>query len=780
MSSASGLPGPIVLAVALAAGIALAPVIDLPSSAGWVAALALVIVAARLRRDLALLWHVATPCAVLVLIAVACGGMAIGARPAIEVPRGAVADDRGVDRVEGVITGLVVTTPRGFGARLETDGDPVWIWTDDRVMPGERVVAIGRLRTPRGALGPGQPDRADALAARGARLELVATRIERVRDEPGAIDRVWRWAAETQRGWSARIDDAGGDAEARAALRGIVVGDRAAIPEALDARWRAVGVFHVLSVSGLHLAVVAGLAFAVLRRLAAASPFGGRIRPARWAAPPALAIAVAYTLVTGAQLATLRALIVIALVFVAAMMDRPIKLLDAIGVAAICVLGWRPADLYDPSFQLSFAAAIVLACVPRLEGRGWLVRGFVTTAWVTLATAPLTAYHFHQVTPGGIVGNLLLTPLLELAALPLALVGVVLAWDLPIRVAAWLVEHIDDVAAWLEHAMPIGRIAIASGSIVVAIVAVSLWLASRERRSRADVAGWAALCLAWSLSGLPAERGELRVTFVDVGQGDAAIVELPDGAVWLVDAGGNANARDVATASAPGKTIARTLAVYGKHRIDLAIVSHPHPDHYLGLASLDVPIDELWSARELEPTGERGFATAIRRIPRHTHPPLGVARARAGVELVVWAPRYHEAPDAPAVEAADPVRSVNDNSLVVELRYRGRSILFAGDLEVEGEEALVAAGVPAVDVVKIAHHGSPTSSTPGFVAATRPEIAVISCGRANQFGFPSPAVVERWRSVGAEVARTDSDGTVTVRVDAGGRLAVHRFATPVR
>ena len=780
MSSASGLPGPIVLAVALAAGIALAPVIDLPSSAGWVAALALVIVAARLRRDLALLWHVATPCAVLVLIAVACGGMAIGARPAIDVPPGAVADDRGVDRVEGVITGLVVTTPRGFGARLETDGDPVWIWTDDRVMPGERVVAIGRLRTPRGALGPGQPDRVDALAARGARLELVATRIEHVRDEPGAIDRVWRWAAETQRVWAARIDDAGGDAEARAALRGIVVGDRAAIPEALDARWRAVGVFHVLSVSGLHLAVVAGLAFAVLRRLAAASPFGGRIRPARWAAPPALAIAVAYTLVTGAQLATLRALIVIALVFVAAMMDRPIKLLDAIGVAAICVLGWRPADLYDPSFQLSFAAAIVLACVPRLEGRGWLVRGFVTTAWVTLATAPLTAYHFHQVTPGGIVGNLLLTPLLELAALPLALVGVVLAWDLPIRVAAWLVEHIDDVAAWLEHAMPIGRIAIASGFVVAAIVAVSLWLASRERRSRADVIGWAALCIAWSLAGMPAERGELRVTFVDVGQGDAAIVELPDGAVWLVDAGGNANARDVATASAPGKTIARTLAVYGKHRIDLAIVSHPHPDHYLGLASLDVPIDELWSARELEPTGERGFATAIRRIPRHTHPPLGVARARAGVELVVWAPRYHEAPDAPAVEAADPVRSVNDNSLVVELRYRGRSILFAGDLEVEGEEALVAAGVPAVDVVKIAHHGSPTSSTPGFVAATRPEIAVISCGRANQFGFPSPAVIERWRSVGAEVARTDSDGTVTVRVDAGGRLAVHRFATPVR
>lgn len=733
--------GPLAVAIVLAIGIAIARAIALPSSAGWVLALAALVLASR-RRSRALL-----------LVAVAALGIARGGAQPARVPLGAVADDRGVDRITGVVEGWVVATSHGFGARLVTDRDAIWIWTTERVQPGERIAVHGRLKTPRGFLAPGQPDRADAAAARGARFELVAQRIERLADDPGHVDRIWRWAARTQARWSARIAGAGGDPEARAALRGIVVGDRAEIPPSLDARWRAVGVFHVLSVSGLHLAVVAGLAFALLRRLGAAA-FGSRRVPARWAAPPALAIAIGYTLITGAQLATLRALIVIALVLVAAMLDRPLKLLDAIGIAALAILAWRPADLFDPSFQLSFVAAIALATMPRIE-RGWLVRGALTTVWVTLATAPLTAFHFHQVTPGGVVGNLILTPLLELAALPFALVGIVTSWDLPIRIATELVAGVDGVAGWLEHAMPVGRIAIESGGVVVALVVLTLWLASRSRRNRADVIGWVVLCAAWTFAYVRTPSGELRVTFLDIGQGDAAIVELPDGAVWLVDA------------NAPGRTIARTLAVYGKRAVDLAIISHPHPDHYAGLATLDVPVREVWSARG-EP--HAGLDAAVRAIPRRTHPPLGIARAQAGVELVVWAPHYDFAGGA----AEDPVRSVNDNSLVVELRYRGRAILFTGDLEAEGEEALVATGIGEVDVVKVAHHGSPTSSTAALVDATRPTLAVISCGRANQFGFPSPAVIARWEHGGAAVARTDTDGSVTVRIDASGGLAVSR------
>jgi competence protein ComEC len=101
--------------------------------------------------------------------------------------------------------------------------------------------------------------------------------------------------------------------------------------------------------------------------------------------------------------------------------------------------------------------------------------------------------------------------------------------------------------------------------------------------------------------------------------------------------------------------------------------------------------------------------------------------------------------------------------------------LFTGDVEREGEDALVAAGLGHVDVVKVPHHGSPTSSSPALVAATHPALAVISCGAGNHFGFPSPAVEARWLAAGAEIARTDDSGAITVTIDAGGELTVDRF-----
>ncbi|NVB79997.1 MAG: MBL fold metallo-hydrolase, partial [Kofleriaceae bacterium] len=254
---------------------------------------------------------------------------------------------------------------------------------------------------------------------------------------------------------------------------------------------------------------------------------------------------------------------------------------------------------------------------------------------------------------------------------------------------------------------------------------------------------------------------------------------------WLVDAGGNASARTLAAASAPGTAIARTLAVYGHASIDRAILSHPHPDHYLGLAALDVPIRQLWFADELAAAPERGgripsFATVAAALAargtRLVRPSLGTTRTADGVELEVWAPRYVATDGAAPVLAPDPVRGVNDNSLVVAIHYAGRTVLFAGDLEAEGEEVLVEAGLPPADVVKVAHHGSPTSSSEMFVAATHPTLAVISCGVANAFGFPSPAVVDRWHAAGARVARTDRDGAITVTIAADGELSVEHFA----
>ena len=784
------------MAIAAASGIAAAPWLDalgVPAWPRWLFAAAAIAwwLRGSIRGRAALL--LATGVAL---------GAARGARPPVVAPPGVTVDDRSADRVIGAIRGPVVHGPRGDGGLLDTGDAAIWLWSEDRLVPGERVAATGVVRTPRGLRDPAMPDRADAARARGAELELTARRIERLGETtgPGAlIDRAWRWAGATQAAWAHTIDQAGGDPVGRAALRGIAVGDRGEVPPALDQRWRAVGIYHVLSVSGLHLAVVAGLAFGLLRRLVAASPWGGRARPARWAAPPALVLAIGYTMITGAQLATLRSLIAVALVLIAQFFDRPLRLIDAIGVAALAILAWRPADLLDPSFQLSFVAALTLALgSPGGHGRGvraHVVRGLVASTWVAITTAPLTAYHFHQVAAGGVIGNLVLTPLVELVALPVGLAGAVLGIAPAIAAASWIVGLADRGAGLLAAVTPVGHVAVASAGGMAVLVVLSLALARVRGRGAAAmavrVALWLALCLVWSLGRSPPPAGALRVTFLDAGQGDAALIELPDGAVWLIDAGGNPGARDLAQAAATGRAIDRVLAAYDHARIALAIVSHPHPDHYLGLAAIEAPIDELWSAEDsgapprdrrppATPAAMPGFAAITAglaaRGTRLVHPPLGVARQEAGVELVVWAPRYQPAAGAPVRCAADPVRTVNDNSLVVALRYRGRTLMFTGDVEAEGEDVLVAAGLGAADVVKVPHHGSPTSSTAALVAATHPALAVISCGVANAFGFPSPDVVERWRAAGADVARTDLDGAVTVTVDAAGGLAVHRLA----
>jgi competence protein ComEC len=382
--------------------------------------------------------------------------------------------------------------------------------------------------------------------------------------------------------------------------------------------------------------------------------------------------------------------------------------------------------------------------------------------------------------------------MLELAAIPLGLLGLALA-----AIAPPLAGVVLDLAIAIAGAgaAVVRALAALTPSLVVpppttielcaAAALYAAWALARRGRLRGGPAAMLALiaaaALATSWIARPQLRvdGALRITFLDVGQGDAAVLELPDGEVWLVDAGGNPVADDLRTGARPGEVVARFLRRRRIERVDVAIVSHPHPDHYLGLLAVGaaLPIGALWSAAEPPPDADTGHSSTefgqvrnwlAARGTTMIDPPLG-AQLHGDVSLDVLAPHYEG-----SLAAADPVRTVNDNSLVVRVERAGRCVLFAGDLEAEGEEALIAAagGALPCDVVKVPHHGSPTSSTAALIAATHPHLAVISLGRGNRFGFPSPAVVERWHAAGARVLRTDTVGAITVTIDRAGRLTI--------
>ena len=209
----------------------------------------------------------------------------------------------------------------------------------------------------------------------------------------------------------------------------------------------------------------------------------------------------------------------------------------------------------------------------------------------------------------------------------------------------------------------------------------------------------------------------------------------------------------------------------GIRRIDLIVLSHPHPDHANGLATLvdNFDVGEVWTNGQ--ETAQPGTVALLRAAARR-HVPRRRA-ATAGARRRDDSCRSRRSTTTGAL-AVDPARGENDNSLVVTVGWRGRSLLFAGDLEADGEAALVARGDPASRPTW--SRCRTTARRPrrrtSFVAATHPSLAVISVGERNRWGFPNPGVTARWRGVGARVMRTDRDGGVTVTVDRRGQVAV--------
>jgi competence protein ComEC len=713
---------------------------------------------------------------------------------------GAVVDAIG-ERGLGVLTlvGTIDRDPRPArettllwlapGAMLRLGGDQ---WTmpaplavrvrgrvDPSVAPGDEIHALGRLTPIADQPNPREFD--SWLASQGAAASVRAAWFE----VTPAATRPWHVRSRLA------LRHLGDDIQA--ALREQVGGGNAAILSAMllgrtegltplqRERFRRAGLMHLFAVSGLHTGVIA------VSLLAAASALGLGVRLRVVVVLGGLLFFVA---LSGFRPSAMRAALVFSVFLVQPLLRREIDPLGALSSVALVLLAASPRLLWMVDFQMTFLCALALTaalpgatCIeenlgPRLGWTWWggtiigaLQTIFVSTA-VQLALAPILVGRFGEFSLVAPLANVLALPVAGLM-IPCAAAGLVLLPVIGFAGSALLAA--SDVMAWLISLAATACAGLPSAALTVALpwppwavggwyalLLAGRWVLLRPRFTPFDGAASATVCMVGALAvavwvPVLAPRGPLlRATFLDVGQGDAILLEIRDGERVLVDAGADRSG-----------AIVRELHALGIRSIDTLVLTHADADH---IGGADHVLEHFDVGRVLTNglgagTGE--WASLAREALYREVPVTSLERGAivdlgGGVRAEVLHPAgrfVHESADR------------NEASIVLRVVARDFRLLLTGDAEHDAEADMLAAFGPdalMADVLKAGHHGSKSSTTMPFLVAVAPEAAVLSCGRGNRYGHPSPDVMARLAEMGVETWRTDLQGNVVIETDGMG------------
>jgi competence protein ComEC len=527
-----------------------------------------------------------------------------------------------------------------------------------------------------------------------------------------------RW----NRALTARIEPLANDHPTEVALiDALALGRGERLSDDVRTSFRRGGTYHLLVFSGLQIALAAATLAWLLRWLHAP-------RASDWLL---FVFAILAPLFIGPTASVSRASIAIALYAISRIAKRPTSLENLWCVAALVRLVIAPADIADCAFHLTYAGAGALLFIARR--RPW----WIAPLAAELVIVPLTLFHFHQYAIGGTVMTLVMTPLIFAMLIASAVVFVFPSAIVAITILHRICTFLNDVGAHASgfYSAPPASVLICGGVAAVAVIAFM------RKRALALVV-IALLCVSTVLK--PIHRRDTEITALDVGQGDSIVVRADD-KVLLVDGGPKPDG------------LVPLLVDRGIHRIDVIALSHAHPDHCGGLPevieNLQVGVVWITPRRFRDECAQRMLDACIR-----TSTPVHIVRDG---ERLALGPIHATAMTQEMTFRRSPE---NNSSLVLRVQLQSRRVLLTGDIEREAESALLDR-MKQCDILKIAHHGSRSSSTAAFLDAARPRIALISCGRHNLFGHPHPTVIDTLRGRGVHIWRTDRDGSITVAIE---------------
>ncbi len=570
-----------------------------------------------------------------------------------------------------------------------------------------------------------------------------------------------------------------------ALLNALVIGDMGGISKETRTAFTAAGVNHVLSISGLHVAMLGLVVFFLLRIGFSMSRYlllrGNLLKVAAFFSFLAV---IFYTALAGAMVPTVRSAIMIGVYELAVLLDREEEVFASLTLAALLIALVWPGVIADISFQLSFLAVLFIVWgtrrrydwFPRAkthelpQERNWIrektrqVSSHLTVPLLaTLGTGPLIAYYFGHLSLAGFIANPLIVPLVGFLVVPLGLAIGLLAVMIPSAAPplVWLAEKLSFLTLMLVDLcarLPLANISVpAPNPLEVALLygfIISLFLLRRRWQFGLAV-GLVVLFLCTDGVYWWRERSwrdELRITHLNVGQGDAAVVELPRGKVLLIDAGGTANG-DFDTGESIIAPFLRSRKII---KLDYLVVSHARIDHYGGMRVLvrEFAPSEFWSGFAKGNT--QRFADleeelVQRNVPRRLLRADAPCRNFQQVSLCILYP----SPD-----------SAEEVSVVLRLDYGRSRFLFASDID-RRDEAILARARDELhsSVVKIPRHGSARASSEEFVTGVQAKLAILSAGAQSRLDDQREEVTERYRAAGADVLRTYQDGAVIIETD---------------
>ncbi|NLP35633.1 MAG: DNA internalization-related competence protein ComEC/Rec2 [Clostridiales bacterium] len=545
----------------------------------------------------------------------------------------------------------------------------------------------------------------------------------------------------------------------------MLLGEKYLLDDGINELYQQNGISHILSISGLHVSLLGMAIYKLLKRLK--FPFTLSIILA-------IIFLYSYGALTNFSVSTVRSVIMMVLLLLSAIFGKTYDMLSAISLSAFLILLGNPIQLFNVGFQLSFSAvfgmAVLLPCFQKLFSSKPVLGEIYVSISAQIATMPFVLFYFYQLPIYSVFINLLLLPLSSLLLLTALIAGVAGTIAMPIGVfcigaSSYILrfyEWICGIGASLpKHLVTIGRPDIPRILLYLALLLFFHWSVHRYKKKRLIFL----LPIALLILILPDRNVGLEITMLDVGQGEAIFMETERGTTYLID-GGSLDTKSV------GKyRIQPFLLSNGVDHIDYVFVSHTDQDHISGLKELmqegKIKIHNLLLPYLLHSYKEEAYV-GLEELAKSSginvnYFSKGDLLSDGELKITCLHPSMEYVPS-----------SKNSYSMVLSVSFVEFDLLLTGDLEKDGEAILMATYPYDYDILKVAHHGSKYSTSEGFLQIAKPELALISCGKANRYGHPHIELLDRLDEVGSEVVITYESGAITIMTD-GKKMVVEEY-----